>query len=214
MTEGMKVGVIATIQKFLDNVGIKSFTRADVHAELVKAFPERDADKMMSTVKTQITGKMSKERGYIFANDGENFIVIPPSKKKILIANKWNLFEYAPRKCYHPALRGLRGPGWVPVTLVRDVKENVIMFNLNYIVDAAASGVPGSGFAYTPFKGVHLVFDSASDEWHMTDPGISYPDWIYRFALPDAKLQKFFDDNRQHIPPLAAMQELIADIFR
>ena len=79
MTEDMDTGVIATTQKFLDNVGIKSFTRADVHAELVKAFPERDANKMMATVKTQITSQMSK-RGYTFANEGENLIVIPPSK--------------------------------------------------------------------------------------------------------------------------------------
>jgi len=80
MTEDMEPRVIATIQKFLDNVGIKSFTRADVFAELVKTFPDRDAGKMMGTVKTQITSQMSKH-GYVFANEGENLIVIPPSKK-------------------------------------------------------------------------------------------------------------------------------------
>jgi hypothetical protein len=80
MTEDTEAGVIATIQKFLDSIGIKSFTRADILAELVKAFPDRDADKMMNTVKTQITSQMSK-RGYAFANEGENLIVIPHSKK-------------------------------------------------------------------------------------------------------------------------------------
>jgi hypothetical protein len=73
---GKKPGVIASIQEFLDKVGDKPFTRADIHAELVIKFPDRDPNSMMSTIKTQVPGRLSKEKGYIFRPvGGERFIL-------------------------------------------------------------------------------------------------------------------------------------------
>lgn len=74
-------GVIATICEFLDKAaaGKKTFTRDDIHAQLVKAFPEREASSLMSTVKTKVPGDLSKEKGYIFEKlaDGKFKVQLP-----------------------------------------------------------------------------------------------------------------------------------------
>jgi hypothetical protein len=80
MPDGKELGVIATIQKFLDNVGINSFTLEDIHVELVKKFPDRDPDGMMSTIKTQVFSQLSNKKGYAFKLEGKQFIVVPPKK--------------------------------------------------------------------------------------------------------------------------------------
>lgn len=74
------LGVIATIQQFLDGVGVNNFSRANIHTLLCQKFPERDEKSLMSTVKTQIPGKMAKERGYVFGRDGDRFNVVAPKK--------------------------------------------------------------------------------------------------------------------------------------
>ena len=81
MSDEKELGVINTIQKFLDEVGTHSFTRDEIFGVLVQTFPDHERPlAMMATVKTQIPGKMSRERGYSFRNVGERFIVIPPKR--------------------------------------------------------------------------------------------------------------------------------------
>ena len=77
-----ELGVIATIQQFLDEAGTNSFTREEILGVLVQVFPERKPESMLNTIKTQIPGRMSKERGYAFRQDGNRFIVIPPKQEK------------------------------------------------------------------------------------------------------------------------------------
>jgi hypothetical protein len=52
---------------------------------------------------------------------------------------------------------------------------------------------------------VRLEFDPVVNEWVMSRPD-SEPNWVYRYALPDSKLQAFFDNNLQYIPSYEAMQ--------
>ena len=80
MSNEKELGVIATIQKFLEDVGIKPFTHEEIHAELVKKFPDRDPDGMMGTVKTQVPYRLTNEKGYTFGQEGKQFIVVPPKK--------------------------------------------------------------------------------------------------------------------------------------
>lgn len=76
-------GVLSTIKAFLDEK-IKSkkgvFTRDELHAHMTKAFPERDADALLATIKTQIPGKMSKERGYGFVKKDDKYTVTAPKE--------------------------------------------------------------------------------------------------------------------------------------
>lgn len=75
-------GVIATIIDFIDSAKGK-FTRDDIHAALVKAFPDRDESSLMATIKTQVPGRLSKERGYTFTKDAKDpnaFTAKPPKK--------------------------------------------------------------------------------------------------------------------------------------
>lgn len=74
-----ELGVIATIKKFLDEIGIKPFTHAEIHEVLVKKFPDRDPHPMMSTVKAAVPSKLRKQ-GYAFRKDGKEFIVVSPPK--------------------------------------------------------------------------------------------------------------------------------------
>jgi hypothetical protein len=81
MPDKKKPGVIVSIQEFLEKVGSQPFTHADIHAELVKKFPERSPDAMMSTIRTQVPGRLSKEKGYIFKPEGGGrFILGNPSQ--------------------------------------------------------------------------------------------------------------------------------------
>jgi hypothetical protein len=79
MRDEKEPGVIASIQKFLDDIGIKPFTHEDILAELVKKFPDRDPDGMLNTIKTQVPSRLEKEHGYNFRK-AEQFIVVPPKK--------------------------------------------------------------------------------------------------------------------------------------
>lgn len=75
-------GVIATIIDFIDSAKGK-FTRDDIHAHLVKAFPDREESSLMATIKTQVPGRLSNERGYTFTKDAKDpnaFTVKPPKK--------------------------------------------------------------------------------------------------------------------------------------
>jgi len=83
MPDKKKSGVIASIQEFLEKVGNKPFTRADIHAELVIKFPDRAPDAMMATVKTQVPGRLSKEKGYIFRPEGEGRFILENSSRSL-----------------------------------------------------------------------------------------------------------------------------------
>lgn len=65
-------GVIASIRNFVAERAADGtiFTHKDVHDMLIKAFPERDEDALMSTVHTQIPTRVTKECGYIFSREG------------------------------------------------------------------------------------------------------------------------------------------------
>jgi hypothetical protein len=57
-------GVIATIGKILgDASSDKPVTKGDILAKLVKAFPDRDSDKMAKTIALQVPNRIGKERG-------------------------------------------------------------------------------------------------------------------------------------------------------
>lgn len=75
-------GVISTITGFIDSCKGK-FTRDDIHAVLVKAFPDRDSASLMATIKTQVPGRLAKEKGYTFTKDDKDanaFTAKPPKK--------------------------------------------------------------------------------------------------------------------------------------
>ena len=78
MSDTNELGVIASIEAFLGNVGIKPFTLAEIHADLVKKFPERDPDAMLSTIRRQVPYKLRDEKGYAFRREDELYIVVPP----------------------------------------------------------------------------------------------------------------------------------------
>lgn len=57
-------GVIATIVKIVEGATkTKPLTREDIFAKLVDAFPDRDAESMMATVKTQVPSRLTKDKG-------------------------------------------------------------------------------------------------------------------------------------------------------
>ena len=72
------LGVIATIEKFLNDIGLNSFSREEILGVLVQAFPDRKPEAMLKTIKTQIPSVIAKERGYVFRQQGNRFIVVPP----------------------------------------------------------------------------------------------------------------------------------------
>ncbi len=55
-------GVIATIEEFL-RASKKGITREELAEKLTKRFPERAESALLSTVRTQVPGRMIKERG-------------------------------------------------------------------------------------------------------------------------------------------------------
>ena len=131
----------------------------------------------------------------------------------------WNLSDDMPRKCYHPDLADLAPPNnWFPCFVVVSPDKTVaVVFNIGYMLDAAVSGVPGSGHAYTPYNEVTLSFDKAANEWVMVQPEIDFDDEgelidngksrTFRFALPDASLKKLFADNSELLPTYEMMQD-------
>lgn len=67
-TKAPKPGVIAAIKDFLiERHGqSKPFSRDEIWKVLTEKFPERDADALMSTIRTQVPGRLSKEAGFVF----------------------------------------------------------------------------------------------------------------------------------------------------
>jgi hypothetical protein len=75
-----------------------------------------------------------------------------------------------------------------------------------YLIDAGVSGVPGSGFPYTPKSGVK--FEQTDEELRMLDSG----DSLYRFVLSD-DVQELYEKNKNHLPSLESMKERAAEEF-
>jgi len=57
-----KVGVIATIVKAIEDADEEGISKDEIHALLVKNFPERDPESMRKTVNVQVPGRISKEK--------------------------------------------------------------------------------------------------------------------------------------------------------
>jgi hypothetical protein len=83
--------------------------------------------------------------------------------------------------------------------------SNIVLFNLDYLISAAMSGIPGSGHPYTPLMNCVIEFDEQSNEWRVWKS--DRPDRVYRFALPDAELSRIFKENRQYIPRYEMLQK-------
>lgn len=66
-TVNTKPGVIAQIEMYLNKNA--TFTIAALHDHLCKNFPDRSADKMLATIKTQVPSRMAKDRGFEFARE-------------------------------------------------------------------------------------------------------------------------------------------------
>jgi len=107
-----------------------------------------------------------------------------------------------PVQCYHPALDGR----WFPAIVVKVAEDKVVIFNLNYLIDAGVSGVPGSGFPYTPKSGVK--FEHTDNELKMWDRGA----YLYRFVL-SKDVQELYEKNKQYLQTLESMKERAAEEF-
>lgn len=58
----VRQSIIAILKK----QGKKPFTRDEIHTQLVSICPHRNPDSLMSSIKTQIPGKLTSERGFEF----------------------------------------------------------------------------------------------------------------------------------------------------
>jgi sugar-specific transcriptional regulator TrmB len=66
-------GVIATIVSCIEGAGKKGISKDEILAELVKAFPDKDANSMKSTINVQVPARISKERFKVENKDGKYF---------------------------------------------------------------------------------------------------------------------------------------------
>lgn len=62
-----KPGVLDQIELYL--IKHATFTIAELHRHLCKRFPDRNAKKMLTTIKTQVPTRMSQQRGYSFKRE-------------------------------------------------------------------------------------------------------------------------------------------------
>jgi len=61
-TPGKGPGIIAKIVECVEKAGKKGISREEIHAILIKTFPDRDAASMMKTIKVQVPARINKEK--------------------------------------------------------------------------------------------------------------------------------------------------------
>lgn len=66
-------GVIATIVACIEGAGKKGVSKEEILAELIKVFPDKDANSMKSTINVQVPARISKERFKVENKDGKYF---------------------------------------------------------------------------------------------------------------------------------------------
>ena len=86
MSTSQKPGIIATIKKFIADHEGKPFTHEDIHAELIRKFPNREPSGMMATIKTWAVPGEMKKLGYLLVKQGKQYTAHPmeglPNGKK------------------------------------------------------------------------------------------------------------------------------------
>ena len=56
------MGVISTIAEIIKQAGKEGITKQEILNELIKKFPDRNAESMKKTINTQVPNRISKEK--------------------------------------------------------------------------------------------------------------------------------------------------------
>ncbi len=69
-------GVIASIITILQKAPKKGVSYDDIHAKLVKIFPDRDEKSLMNTIRVQVPSRINKERDFTVEKNAKGFFTV------------------------------------------------------------------------------------------------------------------------------------------